>query len=84
MDKIGSNPYFNPTKLYQQSQADKTQAAPTKQLGHVASLTTNRVAATEQTTPFASLFADDELSTLQGNLENIASLAEQALKRIDG
>lgn len=84
MDKIGSNSYFNPTQLYQQHQADKSQSIPSKQLDRTASLAANRVDAPQKSTGFANLFADDELSTLQGNFEAIATLAERALKRIDG
>ena len=79
MERIGSTPQINPTRLYQQSQAGKIQL-------NVRSQASNGLSNidTQRTGAFSNAFDDKELSKLQGNLEAIANLAERALQRING
>jgi len=83
MDQINSNPFSDTARLYPNT------AAPQKQSGPAATSTnqnhaisSNRVNTAD--TDFSSLFDDDALLKLQGNLEAIALMAEKSLQQIDG
>ncbi|MDQ8203919.1 hypothetical protein [Pelagicoccus sp. SDUM812003] len=82
MDRIGSNPYLNTTRLYQQSLQQRQETHQSQ--SNASKIETS--AATQKTDPsgFSSMFGDNELLKLQGNLEAIAQMAEHALKRFDG
>lgn len=80
MEKISSNPYFNPAQIYQhpkvRMQALRQQMTQTTEV--------EKTESAKPTPPdYSSLFGDEELSKLQANLEAISKLAENALKRID-
>ena len=80
MDSISSNPYFNPAHLNHTHAHGKSQNAANAS-SHVKTEAINAVAQAQPTEPFSSMFNDDELAKLQGNLEKIAQQAERALKR---
>ncbi|MEM9160550.1 MAG: hypothetical protein AAGB46_15995 [Verrucomicrobiota bacterium] len=80
MDSINSNPYFNHPRIsYQPTPAQ--QAGEAIASSHVKTDSTKAVPQANQSEPFSSMFNDDELAKLQGNLEKIAAQAERALKR---
>lgn len=81
MDRIGSNPYFNPTQLYQKSASAQRPPQEAK-LNQVDSTSSSQPQAGEK--QFSDMFGDNELLKLQSNLEAIAQMAENALKRFDG
>ena len=81
MDQISSHPTFNYAQIYQQNLARKA-ATPESQpsVKNVA----NEAPAEPQprlANDFSSMFGDDELAKLQRNLESIAKLADDALRR---
>lgn len=82
MDKITSNPYFNPAQLYQQHKVQQPppQAAEKQETPAVAPV---EAGSKGQGGNFSNMFRDDDLMKLQDNLEAIAKMAESALKRFD-
>ena len=82
MDRIGSNPYLNTTKLYQQS-LQQRQATQQSQVSDP-KINPTGDESSSSSNGFSSMFGDNELLKLQGNLEAIAQMAEHALKRFDG
>ncbi len=82
MDPINSNPFFNSARLYQNQQA---QQKPNPSVAN--SPATAEVNKTTSAPPaaddYSTLFDDDALLKLQGNLEAIAQMAELSLKQID-
>lgn len=83
MDQINSNPYFNSARLYQNQHATpktNSQVDPSSHAAPIQPQSTGKPASND----FSSMFDDDALLKLQGNLEAIAQMAEQSLKRIEG
>ncbi len=82
MDPINSNPFFNSARLYQNHQA---QQKPNPSIAN--SPAAAEVDRSTSTPPaggdYSTLFDDDALLKLQGNLEAIAQMAELSLKQID-
>ena len=84
MEKIGSNPYLNPSLAYQKS--DANQAAQQIRNQNAAAKTNavqNIVPGEASPSNYSSMFQDDQLAHLQNNLQLIASMADNALRSID-
>lgn len=84
MDQINSNPHFNTSRLYQSYQSQPKPATPATAAG--VSKATELPSSTQShkaNNDYSTLFDDDALLKLQSNLEAIAQMAEQSLKRID-
>ncbi len=76
MENISSNPAFNPATLYR-----KNTPQPNRQPHEaVAPQSPATVAASNDP---SDVFGDDQLLRLQGNLEAISKMAEEALKRFE-
>ncbi|MBC2604985.1 hypothetical protein [Pelagicoccus albus] len=79
MDQINTNASFNTARLYQNHQLQQKPDSTSP----VQSSPQNREQQVESK-DFSSMFDDNALLKLQGNLEAIAQMAEQSLKKIDG
>ncbi len=82
MDPINSNPFFNSARLYQNRPAQQT-PPPSVDNANPAAETGRNTAVSGSESEFSTLFDDDALLKLQSNLEAIAQMAEQSLKKID-
>ncbi|MDQ8179727.1 hypothetical protein [Pelagicoccus sp. SDUM812005] len=81
MDPINSNPFFNSARFYQNQPA---QQKPTPSVDPAAAAESQSIKPTPAAdSEYTNLFDDDALLKLQSNLEAIAQMAEQSLKRID-
>ncbi|MBD5778106.1 hypothetical protein IEN85_01180 [Pelagicoccus sp. NFK12] len=82
MDPINSNPFFNSARLYQNQQPQQ-KPNPSVDNAFATSELRNSQTPPAENAAYSNLFDDDALLKLQSNLEAIAQMAEQSLKRID-
>lgn len=78
MDQISSHNNYRLSEAYQRPAQFPTQHNPATEASSKPSQVNE-----SQSSDFASLFNDDSLMKLQGNLEAIAQMAERSLKHID-